>query len=128
MSTIQINERVVMSKLTCGHDPSPHSEHTTGTAHLPDDREVCWDCADAWTRERMRTVDTLGAYLSGDGTAITTWSGGKLANVTYKTTHRVGFGRTSQVFWNATDDTGRNWYGRSQGCGMFTVMHARKGS
>jgi hypothetical protein len=30
--------------LVCGHPPSPHSEHTTGTAHYGD-REICWECA-----------------------------------------------------------------------------------
>ncbi len=111
--------------LSCGHNPSPHDPHTTGTAFLPDGREICWDCADALERERMLTESKIGAYLSGDGTAITTWSGGKLARVTGKVTRRVGFGRTSQVFWNATDDNGARWYGRSQGFGMCTMMRRK---
>ena len=32
-------------KTYCGHEPSSHGDHTTGTARLHDGREICWDCA-----------------------------------------------------------------------------------
>lgn len=64
--------------LSCGHEPSPHSEHTTGTAHTackcvgtgkgthrPDceSREICWSCADALQREELKSARTFTAYL-----------------------------------------------------------------
>lgn len=33
------------TKLDCGHKPSPHGEHTTGTAHTTDGKVICWECA-----------------------------------------------------------------------------------
>lgn len=112
--------------LSCGHEPSPHSAHTTGTAKLPDGREVCWECADTFQREAMRTSVQVMAYLSGDGTAITTWSGGKLADVVCKNTRRVGFHRSTRVYFNAVDTAGKRWHGTSPGPGMYARLRASK--
>lgn len=108
--------------LACGHEPSPHSNISvsTGTAHLPDGREVCWECADAWQRDQMRASDRLDAYLTGDGATIATWSGGKLAHVTSKVTAR-------RVYLRAIDDTGKRWHGTSPGPGMYARMRATRG-
>lgn len=117
--------RAALSTLACGHEPSAHGAYTTGTAHLPDGREVCTDCADEWQRDKMRTSDTLLAYLSDHGT-ITTWTGGELARVTSQTVKRVGFGRTERVYLRATDSTGKRWHGCSPGPNMYAKLRASR--
>lgn len=118
-----------MKTLTCGHEPSPHGEHTTGTATLPDGREVCWACADDWAREDIRTGGTYFAYLSSDGRQLTTWSGGRLADVTRLSKSRhFGFYGVSYdvVHFRAVDVHGARWYGTSPGRGMYARMRRAK--
>lgn len=76
--------------LDCGHAPSPHTENTDGSASLPDGsaslpdgKTVCYKCAAEWQRGVMATSEHFGAYLSGDGTQITTFDGSSLATVTH---------------------------------------------
>lgn len=115
-----------MSALACGHAPSPHGEHTTGTAHMPDRREVCWECADAHQRERMRTESEIVAYLNTDGSQVTTWSGGTLGTVTRRVTRRVGFHGSTRHYLTVCDTDGRMWHGTSPGPDMYARLHASK--
>jgi hypothetical protein len=115
--------------LSCGHPPSPHDTHTTGTALVPQPDGtalvVCWSCADEHSRGLMRLGEAVVGYLSDDGRRITTWSGGKLADVTGLVERQgVGFGG-SRTYWSATGE-GKNWYGSCVGRGMITTMKARK--
>lgn len=115
--------------LSCGHEPSPHNEHATGTAHMPDGSEVCWDCADASQRAQMTTGAPFVGYLASDGQSITTWSGGKLARVTGNLPRKVGFrGVMSdrRHYLRAIDDTGKRWHGTSPGPGMYARMRPSK--
>jgi len=112
--------------LACGHDPSPHSEYSTGTAHLPDGREVCWECADTIQRDAMVSETKLLAYLNSDGTALQTWSGGILARVTSNVAHKVGFHGSTRHYLTAIDPTGKKWHGTSPGTGMYAKMRASK--
>jgi hypothetical protein len=120
-----------MTTLACGHQPSPHSEHTTGTAHTPKG-EVCWTCADAMQREDLRTSDRFSAYLSlsADKTTLqlTTWSGGVLATVTAKwETSAGGFARRTTITrFRAVDSHGGRWFGSSPGVGMYARMRRAK--
>ena len=115
-----------MPTTACGHEPSPHAEHTTGTAHRPDGTEICWDCALAEERQAMRTVPAMFAYLSGDGQSVTTWTGGLLMRVTGAWTRPVGFGRRpSRTYLRARDVHGAEWYGTSPGRGMYARMKRR---
>lgn len=107
--------------LSCGHKPSPHSEHTTGTtgtAHTPDGREICCQCADAEQVEALKDrTKPVGAYLAGDGRTVTTWTGGKLGTVTASSTVRLArwsafHGRTMQAI-RVRDVHGNMWHGRT---------------
>jgi hypothetical protein len=116
--------------LSCGHRPSPHDSHTTGTARIPMEggarAEVCWSCADDHIRGLMRSGAMVVGYLSEDGKSLTSWSGGKLADVTGIVERRgVGFGGGTRTYWSAIGE-GRKWYGSSTGRGMVTTMRARK--
>ncbi len=108
------NERT----LSCGHTPSPHSEHTTGTAHTHDGREICWACADREQVEGLRDrTKPAGGYLSSDGKTVTTWTGGKLGTVTSSTTIHLAkyswiHGKTMQAI-RVRDIHGGMWYGRT---------------
>jgi hypothetical protein len=117
-----------MVALSCGHEPSPHSEHTTGTVTLPDDREVCWSCGDQWQREYMATHDQLDAYLSSDGKSITTWSGGHLATVERGVSRKTGFCGATRMYLRAVDPTGKRWHGSSPGPGMYARLRKSSGA
>jgi hypothetical protein len=117
--------------LSCGHHPSPHSEHTTGTAHTPDGREICWTCADQEQREALKDrTKAAGGYLASDGRTVTTWTGGKLGTVTSATTVRLArwsafHGKTMQAI-RVRDVHGNMWHGRTSP-GMSVTLRPLKG-
>jgi hypothetical protein len=45
--------------------------------------KVCYRCADQRQIAELRTAQRYGAYISGDGKRITTWTGGKLGDITW---------------------------------------------
>ena len=109
--------------LSCGHNPSAHSEYTTGTAHTPDGREICCECADKEQREALKTETHYIAYLSSDGRSnLTTWTGGVLAHITRVWTVGNIFAGSLLRFW-AKDIHGAMWYGTSPGPGTCARMH-----
>lgn len=114
-----------MKVLDCGHQPSPHGEHTTGTGHAPNGREICWDCCNAEEKASMAKAKHWMAYLSGDGKHITTWPGGILATVTdlWSVANNMA---GSLLRIRAVDDTGVRWYGTSPGKGMYCRLHRAK--
>ncbi len=123
--------------LSCGHEPSPHGAHTTGTARRSDGSAICWTCADREQRDALKTAQTYTAYLThlktDDGyvkaSILTTWTGGHLANVTRLWQTRIGgfLGRQTIYRFRATDVHGQQWYGTSPGPGMYARMHRAKG-
>jgi hypothetical protein len=106
----------------CGHPPSPHGSHTTGTAITPDNREICWTCADELILQSMREHGVVTGYLSQNDTVIETCSGGKLAEVVYTKVSKVGFGRMPRTYYRAVDVYGRLWYGCVGSNGNVTSM------
>lgn len=116
--------------LSCGHTPSPHSYITTGTAHTPDGREICCECAD---REQVQGLKDrskpFGAYLDGDGRTVTTWTGGKLGTVT--SSHTIHLARWSYVHGKTMlairvrDVHGAMWHGRTSP-GMCVTLRPSK--
>ena len=111
--------------LDCGHAPSEHGPHTTGTGRTPDGRHLCWDCCNAAELADFLKADSYTGYLSNDGTRITTWPGGTLARVTREWEIRNNMaGRITRI--QAVDETGARWYGTSPGRGMYTRLHRSK--
>lgn len=111
--------------LDCGHEPSPHSKHTTGTVHVGETGEVCWNCGFVHEHQYMRGADKFTAYLSENGEAITTWPGQALARVTYLNQGRHNIGGSLYRF-NAIDHDGARWYGTSPGKGMYARLRRAK--
>jgi hypothetical protein len=111
--------------LDCGHKPSPHSEHTTGTARFGG-KEICWECANKMELDTFLTAKKYFCYLSGDGRKLATWPGGELAKVTGETKSRSGFFRSSITRVWATDKNGQHWYGQGPGRGMCVKVRRVK--
>lgn len=108
--------------LDCGHTPSPHSDFTTGTAHTPDGREICWDCANSEIAHQVSASvpgDKITLYVSSDGKSIITWPGGVImTHVTYGERHHRSHER---YYLTARDDKGRTWSGTGAG-GMWASL------
>ncbi len=120
-----MNTTAKIVKLSCGHNPSPHDEYTTGTAHTRDGREICCTCADSEQREDLKAEKHYDAYLSGDGKRLTTWTGGNLAKIT--DLWEVGNNMAGTLLrFRAVDTHGNRWYGTSPGRGMYARMHKNK--
>ena len=106
--------------LSCGHSPSPHHPATTGTAKLPDGREICLACADDMQRaDLLDRSKPFTAYLSSDCRAVQTWTGGHLMRVVRTSPVRLTrqswvHGRTITAV-RAVDCHGGSWYGRGSG-------------
>ena len=121
MQAIANDERV----LDCGHKPSPHSEHTTGTGHTTDGREVCWNCSNSLEAAEFSKAQHYCAYLSDDGKTITTWPGGVLAQVAQLwSVHNNMAGEILRIRAVAAD--GSRWHGTSPGRGMYCRLHRSK--
>ena len=113
-----------MKTLACGHEPSPHSDFTTGTAYTTDGREICWECADKEQRAALLTEKHYFSYLNSDATKLTTWSGGTLATI--RRLWKVGNNFAGTILrFRAIDVHGQEWYGTSPGAGMYARMHRK---
>lgn len=118
--------------LSCGHPPTPALNTPGWVALPPNNRHVCYPCADDWQRERMKTEMRIGAYLSGDCKELRTWTGGKLADVTRLMVRRGRYRKGpragepwARYYWRASA-AGRHWTGVSEGPNMVTIMRAAK--
>lgn len=122
-----------MSKtLTCGHDSTPDNfTFTTGYATLPNGETLCYPCADEYQRDELKNSNTFVGYVNSDQTEITTWTGGKLMDMTPKYGYRQQTG-TRQItpsggYWRrhdyrAKDVHGQEWYGFNSGPSMAIRM------
>lgn len=114
-------------KLDCGHVPTVDAGVGTGYArHAVTNKTMCYGCADSQAAADMSAEDKYGAYLSGDGKNITTWSGGVLARVTYEGKARTGFHDSEITYLRARDANGATWYGRNGGRGMCVTIKRAK--
>ena len=110
--------------LDCGHGPGPHSKYTTGTAHTPDNQEICWDCAYQVELASLKTATKYIAYLvevAPGRTELQTWIGQRLARVTelVKRRHNIA---GHMYYFKAVDESGTRWYGTSTGLEMCAHM------
>lgn len=126
---VSTDERI----LSCGHSPSPHGEHTTGTGRWDNGPEMCWECCYKRELEEMQKQSRYTAYLSlppnvfGYATAgeVTTWTGHKLGTVTeaVKRPHNLA---GKMWYFQVTAVDGSKWYGRGVGSGMICYLRRRK--
>lgn len=87
-----------------------------GYAITPDEQMICYPCADASERDRLKTAEAFGAYLSRDGKRVTTWTGGELGQVTRwnycRLTRRSNWHGTDYRTVRVVDVHGAQWHGR----------------
>lgn len=116
--------------LDCGHAPTPRNSATPGWFGAPGfatadtGHTMCYPCADAHERAAMRTATCVVAYISGDASEVTTWTGGTLAIVDPHDRRQRGQrqytpsgGYWTRHVWRATDPHGGRWYGINDGPG-----------
>jgi hypothetical protein len=77
---------------------------TPGYGQDRDGKRYCYACCDRDEIASLRTADRFFAYLSADHNTVTTWTGGKLGNVTR---YKMDSGR-----WTATQGTVHRCYVR----------------
>lgn len=117
----------------CGHlIPALPLSHVGGAGYATIEDKgmmtMCYPCCDAYQREAMKTAKSYNAYFSGDKSFITSWTGGKLATVTYYRSAAVGFGHNPRRYYiRAITEDGARWYGTSPGPGMFCRLRRAKG-
>jgi hypothetical protein len=116
-----------MPTLSCGHAPirtlKPGEGGPTGFAITADGRHICYGCAAAEQRKRMRDGLPVYAYLSSDAKTLIAWSGEHLADVTRINCRK--FRRNGRhvvmYYWRAVGE-GRTWCGSGLGPTMSTRM------
>lgn len=111
--------------LDCGHEPSAHSEHTTGTAHTHDNKVICWDCAAMGDLGRMLKDGNsrrLPLYLHGDN--VSNWPGTLSFPVMGQRKGYHNIGRTRTDIWFVGPDA-HIWHGVS--IGEYTeIVHCKR--
>lgn len=118
MKHAQTTETEIVHCADCALLIPPPLPHATGTGYaiLPDERKICYACADNRQREELKDRKPFVAYVAGHGKTITTWTGGVLALITRSTTCRLTrqsfiHGKTIQCI-HARDIHGGHWTGR----------------
>jgi len=91
--------------LHCGHEPSQHGEHTTGTGIFTVDgiqREICWDCcADIALGQMLKDGKSFFYLTETDGKyKLTNWPGNlSFPLMSYREgSHNIGRTRTDVWF------------------------------
>jgi len=116
-----------MALLDCGHEPSPHSDFTTGFGYDSDRRTYCYACCAE--REQASMVDSGRAvlYLSkqDERWAVTDWPG-TLRFPTHGTPRR-GRHNMARVRYDFTftGPDGRTWAGTQYGDNT-QIAHCRR--
>lgn len=112
--------------LACGHPYTANEGPGTGYATDGAGNQMCYECADTYTRGLMARRDEITAYLASDGKTITTWTGGTLARVTEHGTARTGWHGSHVHYIRAVAPDGSQWYGRNGGPGMVIRLKRAK--
>ena len=98
-----------MSKLLyCGHEPSEHSECTTGYGSDSRGRRYCYDCCAERERDAMIKTGQGVLYLTDKG--ITDWPGRLVFKPYHRTKGRHNIARTREDVWFIGPDSKR-WHG-----------------
>ena len=114
--------------LDCGHTPSAHSEHTTGTAHTRDEKEICWTCAALMEIGEMckagKATLYWSKYASPVGWRVSNWPGFLMFEHIRVTSGQHNIGRTRDDVWFVGPD-GYIWHGVQIG-EWNQILHAKR--
>lgn len=97
---------------------------TPGYARTQTDDFICYTCADENQRASLITGRNgpIYAYVSGDGSRVTTWTGGKLGTVIGYGEARSGWHGSTIAYFRVRDVHGQWWSGRGAGRGMACTL------
>ena len=112
-------------RLECGHVASPRGVPFVLGARSGPAATVCWTCDEERQVAELLTAQEVTAYFDRGGRTITTWTGAKLADVTWLTrteryTQSGGFAGSTAFL--AVDVHGQRWHGTSPGRGLCVRM------
>ena len=97
--------------LDCGHEPSEHSEHTTGYGTDKDGKRHCYACCATRDRDAMRRDGRATLYLTGS--TLSNWPGSLSFTVRSTRVGRHNIARTRTDVWFAFE--GYWWHGTQYG-------------
>lgn len=109
---------------TCGK-VSPHTDGHGIMGHAM----VCYGCCTE--HDRMEMLDRskpFVCYLSSDGKSVTSWPGGVLGRVTWRSESRTGWHGSKVTHIRVQDVHGALWHGSNSGNGMCITLRASKGT
>jgi hypothetical protein len=110
---------------TCKHVASPRGvPFVLGTRTGPA-ATVCWTCDEERQVAELLTAAEITAYLDDGGRKVTTWTGAKLADVTWLTrTERYtpNHGFAGSTAFLAVDVHGHRWHGTGPARGLCVRM------
>ena len=133
MQNYKTTEETLVICADCQVTIPPPLPHATGTGYavLPDEKNICYSCADS--RQRNELLDRsrpFMAYVSGDGKRITSWTGGHLMKITESwqiPLTRVSFTHGKRIAHiHAVDVHGGHWTGRGS-AGIVIILRPCKG-
>lgn len=101
----------------------------SGYAITRDSVKICYSCADKAQIEELKDRSKpFGAYVSGDGRAITSWTGGHLMRITRSRSCRLTrlshtHDKGSYMSVHCVDVHGGHWHGRGS-AGICITLRA----
>lgn len=101
--------------LDCGHEPSPHSDFTTGYGEDSQGKRYCYDCCAERDKTQMRNDGRATLYLSQDNGnfTITNWPGSLKLSPYHVRKGRHNIAGTRYDAWFSFD--GQPWHGTQYG-------------
>lgn len=108
--------------LNCGHEPTPQKKGSLGTgAAVFNGQTMCYDCAAASIKTGALADGRFTAYVSSDGTKITTWDGQEIGIVRRRTV-------SGYKAWYQVTAYGKAWYGQGPSeSGTYVSLRQYKG-
>lgn len=111
----------------CGHRESKHSEITRGYGTDNEGKTYCYDCCNKRDIESIERGETFTGYVSTGFTHISNWPGYRLLRITEMHEIAIPFRNQSYISTkyyaiSAIDNTGKYWYGRGYGEGVYITM------
>lgn len=102
-------EGVTFECCDCGEVKPVQTSGGTGYAVIPDTgRLCCYACTDKRERADLLTAEKIVRYVSSNGRALQTWSGGSLGQVYFGERHPWS---RERHYITAIDCHGQRWHG-----------------
>lgn len=104
--------------------PKHGESGASGYAVRENDARICYACADLEERKFMHVASSKTAYVSIDGSRVTTWTGGELGRVVRARAVRVFGHKKINLTIRAFDGT--LWTARATTPGMLCTLRKKR--